>query len=102
MNDKCPLCGISVNEDRRETCEVLLSANESGGALEGLLNLVHVHCVRAMIKTATRKHLKEAAEVDEDENGGCIHISYSEQAGGFVICDYCGEDITSEIFRSGA
>lgn len=37
MNDKCPLCGVSVNEDRDETGEVLLSANESGGALEGLL-----------------------------------------------------------------
>jgi hypothetical protein len=35
---------------------------------------------------------------DED----CIHVSYTKQAGGFLICDDCGEDITSEIFRSAA
>lgn len=35
-----------------------------------------------------------------DERGNCIHVSYTEQAGGFIICDYCCEDVTSEIFRS--
>lgn len=52
MNDKCPLCGISVNEDRRETCEVLMYADSLTDGRESVLNLVHVHCVRAMIEAA--------------------------------------------------
>lgn len=29
----------------------------------------------------------------------CIHVSYSEQAGGFLICDDCGKDVTAEVVR---
>jgi hypothetical protein len=29
----------------------------------------------------------------------CLHISSSEQAGGFLICDECGEDVTLEVLR---
>lgn len=24
----------------------------------------------------------------------CIHVNYSEQAGGWIVCDDCGKDIT--------
>lgn len=27
----------------------------------------------------------------------CIHVSYSEQAGGWIVCDDCGADVTLEI-----
>lgn len=30
----------------------------------------------------------------------CLHVSYAEQAGGFLICDDCGKDVTLEILRS--
>ena len=41
-------------------------------------------------------------ELAHDDRDDCVHVSYTEQAGGFIICDYCGEDITLEIFRSAA
>jgi len=42
----------------------------------------------------------EAAAYDPSEIDDCIHVSHHEEAGGWTVCDDCGEDITSEIFRS--
>lgn len=30
----------------------------------------------------------------------CAHVSYSEQAGGWVMCDDCGVDVTAEVHRA--
>ena len=49
-----------------------------------------------------RDSYETEAEREPRDGAECIHVSYTEQAGGFVICDYCGEDITAEIFRSAA
>lgn len=37
---------------------------------------------------------------DVDDADDCTHISYTEQAGGWLVCDECGEDVTGEIFTS--
>ena len=82
MNDLCPICGVSVNVDTRETGELLLSANESGGALESLMNLVHVHCVRIMCAAAQ----------------GSERACWSAK----VAMMNSGRDITAECFACGS
>lgn len=33
-------------------------------------------------------------------NEECIHISYREEAGGWLICDNCGKDVTLQIYEA--
>lgn len=37
---------------------------------------------------------------DDELDFDCLHISFTEQAGGWLICDECGEDVTLEIYRA--
>ncbi|HEV8434223.1 MAG TPA: hypothetical protein VGR95_12480 [Thermoanaerobaculia bacterium] len=37
---------------------------------------------------------------DDGADADCIHISFTEQAEGWLICDDCGEDVTLEICRA--
>jgi hypothetical protein len=37
---------------------------------------------------------------DEVADADCIHISFTEQAGGWLVCDDCGEDVTAELYRA--
>lgn len=37
---------------------------------------------------------------DTPHDDDCVHVSYTEQAGGWIACDDCGKDVTREIIRA--
>lgn len=43
-------------------------------------------------------HACDPYGLDEDEDR-CIHVSATAQAGGWMVCDECGSDVTREMAR---
>ena len=59
----------------------------------------HCYCDGDDVNVPTNNCIHACApDTDDRDSDLCLHVSATEQAGGWLVCDDCGADVTREAF----